>query len=141
VFVAVLFVALMYLPGTGMFNPWKAEGVLNGYLDLSVMFFFMPLMLLIAVGSESYGGRFAKVARFFGELSFPVYMSHYMFMPMHRYYVKTYSANLPDWGNYLVFAGEYLVILLIGYGVMNFWEVVKPRRASIQRNPGGIAMS
>ena len=64
-----------------------------------------------------------------------------MFMPIHRYYVKTYSANLPDWGNYLVFAGEYLVILLIGYGVMKFWEVVLPRRASIQRNPGGIAMS
>ena len=140
-FVAVLFVALMYIPGTGMFHPWKAEGVLNGYLDLSTMFFFMPLMLLIAVGSESYGGRFAKTARFFGELSFPVYMSHYMFMPVHRYYVKTYSANLPDWGNYLVFAGEYLVILLIGYGVMKFWEVVLPRRASIQRNPGGIAMS
>ena len=44
-------------------QAWKAEGVLNGYLDLSVMFFFMPLMLLIAVGSESYGGRFAKAAK------------------------------------------------------------------------------
>ena len=128
VFVAVLFVALMYIPGTGMFNPWKAEGVLNGYLDLSVMFFFMPLMLLIAVGSESYGGRFAKAAKFFGELSFPVYMSHYMFMPMHQHYVKTYSGNLPDWGNYMVFACEYLVILLIGYGVMRFWASVLRRQ-------------
>ena len=130
IFVAVLFVTLMYIPGTGVFHPWKAEGVLNGYLDLATMFFFMPLMLLIAVGSESYGGRFAKIARFFGELSFPVYMSHYMFMPIHRHYVNTCSGNLPDWGNYLVFAGEYFVVLLIGYGVMKFWEAVKAGKSS-----------
>ena len=63
-----------------------------------------------------------------GELSFPVYMSHYMFMPMHQHYVKTYSGNLPDWGNYMVFACEYLVILLIGYGVMRFWASVLRRQ-------------
>ena len=119
--VGVLFVALMYVPANGAFNPWKGGSPLNGCFDLSVMFVFLPLMLLVAVGSESYGGRFAKWAAFFGELSFPVYMSHYMFMPMHRYYVTTYAAKVSDLGNYLVFAGEYLAILVVGYCVMRFW--------------------
>ena len=136
--VAGLFVALMYTPATGVFHPWKADAVLNGVFDLSVMFFFMPIMLLVAVGSESYGGRFAKVAAFFGRLSFPVYMSHYMFMSIHRHYVKTYSGNLPDWGNYLVFAGEYFAILLVGYCVMRFWEKVQsPGSAICGRTPCG----
>jgi len=124
ILVAVLFVALMYVPGVGGLHPWKKDAVMNGFLDLSVMFVFMPLMLLIAVGSESYGGRFAKVAGFFGRLSFPVYMSHYMFMSIHKHFAKTYAASLPDWGNYMIFAGEYFVLLLIGYGVMKFWEKV-----------------
>ena len=124
ILVAVLFVSLMYVPATGVFHPWKAEAVLNGFLDLSAMFVFIPFMLLVAVGSESYGGRFAEGAAFFGRLSFPVYMSHYMFMPIHRHYVTAYSGGVPDWGNYLVFAGEYLAILFVGYCVMKFWEKV-----------------
>ena len=119
--VGVSFVALLYVPANGAFHPWKAGAPLNGYFDLLAMFVILPVMLLVAVGSESYGGRFAKTAAFLGELSFPVYMSHYMFMPMHRHYVTTYAANLPDWINYFVFAGEYAALLLVGYGVMRFW--------------------
>ena len=78
--------------------------------------------------SAYLNGYWRPAAKFFGELSFPVYMSHYMFMPMHQHYVKTYSGNLPDWGNYMVFACEYLVILLIGYGVMRFWASVLRRQ-------------
>ena len=140
ILVAVLFVAFMYVPATGVFHPWKAEAVLNGFLDLSVMFVFIPFMRLVAVGSESYGGRFAEGAAFFGRLSFPAYMSHYMFMPIHRHYVTTYSGGVPDWGNYLVFAGEYLAILLVGYCVMRFWEKVQsPGSAICGRTPCGNA--
>ena len=120
--VAVAFVALMYMPADGIFNPWKADAPLNGWFELAVMFVLLPALLLVAAGSDTYGGRFAKVAAFFGELSFPVYMSHYMFMSAHRQFVKTYAGGLPDWANNLVFAGEYLAILLVGCGVMLFWR-------------------
>ena len=73
------------------------------------------------------GWRFAKVADFFGRLSFPVYMSHYMFLPIHRYYVTQYSAKVPLAVNVCVFIVSYLVILLIGYGVMRFWERMQSR--------------
>ena len=114
--------ALMYMPADGLFNPWKADAPLNGWFDLAVMFVLLPALLLVAAGSDTYGGRFAKLSAFFGELSFPVYRSHYMFMSAHRHFVKTCEGELPGWANGLVFAGEYLAILLVGCGVMLFWR-------------------
>ena len=67
----------------------------------------------------------AQVADFFGRLSFPVYMSHFMFLPIHRHYVVQHSANASFAANVCVFIGSYLVILLIGCCVMRFWERVQ----------------
>lgn len=67
-------------------------------------------------------GRFARIADFFGRLSFPVYMSHFMFMWVFRYYVVQYSAKVSLATNVCAFAGAYMSILAIGYGVMKFWE-------------------
>ena len=122
VLVAGAFLTLLYMPADGIFNPWKTDTSLNGWFELAVMFVFLPALLLVAAGSDTYGGWFAKVAAFFGELSFPVYMSHYMFMSAHRHFVKTYAGTLSDGANNLVFAAEYLAILLVGCGVMMFWR-------------------
>ena len=73
------------------------------------------------------GWRFAKVADFFGRLSFPVYMSHYMFLPIHRHYVAQHPAKMSMATNVAVFALSYLAILLIGCGVMKFWERVQAK--------------
>ena len=71
------------------------------------------------------GGRFARIADFFGRLSFPVYISHFMFLPIHRQYVAQHAAKVSLATNLAVFALSYLAILLIGYGVMKFWERVQ----------------
>ena len=54
-------------------------------------------------------------------------MSHFMFLPIHRYYVVQYSAKVSFAANVGVFALAYLAILLIGYCVMTFWDKVQAR--------------
>ena len=124
--VPLLFVALMYVPaGEGALFGFRS--VWNGVLELATVFVFLPFLLLVGIGSDAPGGRFAQVADFFGRLSFPVYMSHFMFLPIHRHYVVQYSAKVSFATNCWVFAGAYAVILLIGYGVMKFWERVQAK--------------
>jgi len=126
VLVPLLFVALMYVPA-GKGGIFEITSVWNGVLELVAVFAVLPFLLLVGVGSEAPGGRYAQVANFFGRLSFPVYMSHFMFMPIHRYYVKQCSANVSLAANLAEFAGVYVAILLIGYGVMKFWEKVQSK--------------
>ena len=122
--VPLVFVALMYVPG-GKGDLFAMGSFWNGVLELATVFAFLPFLLLVGIGSDAPGGLFAQVADFFGRLSFPVYMSHFMFLPIHRHYVVQYSAKVSFAANVGVFAGAYLAILLIGYGVMKFWEKVQ----------------
>ena len=123
VLVPLVFVAFMFVPA-GEGSLFALSSVWNGVLELAFVFAFLPFILLVGIGSDAPGGRFAAVADFFGRLSFPVYMSHFMFLPIHRYYVVHHSANFSFAANVGVFALAYLAILLIGYGVMRFWERV-----------------
>lgn len=125
VLVTLGFVAVLYLPAGNV--GLSLRSVWNGVYEMAVVLAILPLLLLVCAGSDSYGGRFAKVAALLGELSFPVYMSHFMFMPAHHFYVRSFSERLPFAGNCLVFAGEYLVILLAGFAVMKFWERVQKK--------------
>ena len=126
VLVPLGFVALMYMPG-GKGDLFAMGSFWNGVLELATVFAFLPFLLLVGIGSDAPGGRFAKVADFFGRLSFPVYMSHFMFLSIHRHYVAQYSAKVSTATNVAVFALSYLAILLIGYGVMKFWERVQAK--------------
>jgi len=126
VLVPLVFVVLMYVPA-GEKSLFGFQSVWNGFLELATVFVFLPFLLLVGIGSDAPGGRFARIADFFGRLSFPVYMSHFMFLPIHRQYVVQHSANVSFATNVAVFAGAYLAILLIGYAVMRFWERVQAK--------------
>ena len=93
VLVPLVFVAFMFVPA-GEGSLFALSSVWNGVLELAFVFLFLPFILLVGIGSDAPGGRFAQVADFFGRLSFPVYMSHFMFLPIHRYYVVQYSAKV-----------------------------------------------
>lgn len=121
VLVPLVFVAFMFVPA-GEGSLFALSSVSNGILELAFVFLFLPFILLVGIGSDAPGGRFAQIADFFGRLSFPVYMSHFMFLPIHRYYVVHHSANFSFAANVGVFALAYLAILLIGYCVMTFWD-------------------
>ena len=120
------FVVLMYIPG-GRGDLFAMGSTWNGVLELATVFAFLPFLLLVGIGSEAPGGRFARIADFFGRLSFPVYMSHYMFMWCFRCYVVQYSAKVSLATNVCVFAAAYAAILAVGYGVMKFWEKVQSK--------------
>ena len=124
--VPLLFVAFMFVPA-GDGGLFALSSVWNGVLELAFVFAVLPFLLLVGIGSDAPGGRFAQIADFFGRLSFPVYMSHFMFLPIHRYYVAQYSAKVSFAANVGVFALAYLVILLIGYCVMTFWDKVQAK--------------
>ena len=126
VLVPLGFVALMYVPG-GKGDLFAMGSFWNGVLELATVFAFLPFLLLVGIGSDAPGGRFARIADFFGRLSFPVYMSHFMFLSIHRHYVAQYSAKVSMATNVAVFALSYLAILLIGYSVMRFWERVQAK--------------
>lgn len=124
--VTVGFLALLFVPhsirlGADSGMPW-----LNGVLDLAAMGVFLPLLLLVGVGvdAEPVEGRFARTVAFFAELSYPLYMSHYMFMSIHRGWLNGPARELPGTVTVGVSVLFYVGFLLVAWAVMAFWNRV-----------------
>ena len=83
-------------------------------------------------GTPVAPGKTAAVCAFFAELSYPFYMSHYPFMKIHNWWVRTHSADYSAGACIAVGVCEYLALALFAWAVMRFWD--RPvRRVLTQR--------
>ncbi len=116
-----------------IFTPMPFGGKLqNGVFELAALMVVFPLLLLASRGTPVAPGKTAAVCAFFAELSYPFYMSHYPFMKIHNWWVRTHSANYSAGACLIVGVCEYLALALFAWAVMRFWD--RPvRRALTQR--------
>ena len=69
----------------------------NGAFELFALFLVFPLILVMGAGSETGGGKTDRICRFLGELSYPLYMTHYPFIYWHHAWAKANWNAHPVW--------------------------------------------
>jgi peptidoglycan/LPS O-acetylase OafA/YrhL len=70
---SVLLIVALALPRMGTTpHHWT-----NGLYDASCVLFLFPLIVAIGAGEKRIKGTSVRIARFFGDLSFPLYITHY----------------------------------------------------------------
>lgn len=58
------------------------DNILNGVYNATCILLLMPLVVMIGAGSQIKGEKSAKVCTFLGEISYPLYITHYPLMYM-----------------------------------------------------------
>lgn len=101
--IMVVILAMPCLGGRQCF----ADGL---YQAVSIMIIF-PAIVLLGAGSTTTG-KTAKLCKFLGDLSFPLYLTHYPFMYMQMSWAWTHK-DAPMWMHVMVSLG----ILLLSLGV------------------------
>jgi peptidoglycan/LPS O-acetylase OafA/YrhL len=69
---ALLIVALALPRMGGTPHHWT-----NGLYDAGCVLLLFPLVVAVGAGDKAATGRSVRIARFFGDLSFPLYITHY----------------------------------------------------------------
>jgi len=127
IFLAVLFTPYSYKLGYPA-HPW-----INGLFDLAAVGLVFPLLILIGVGSETPDGgegRISWISVFFAELSYPLYMSHYPFMFVHNWWVRTKTVNLSTTTVICVCVAEFVFYVVLSIGVMTLLNrLTAPKRS------------
>lgn len=117
VFLAVLCMPHAYRLG-GAAHPW-----INPLFEAFALMVVFPALILIGVGSETDDATpLAKVLTYFAELSYPLYMSHYMFMYVYDWWVKTHSHEVSDAAVLAVVAVVFLAMVGFASVVMVCWD-------------------
>lgn len=102
----------------------------NGLYEAAVIAFIFPLIINIGAGSPLNGKYATKICTFLGEISFPLYISHYGYIFLYMQYVfKNDYSFKQSWPVALL---VFVVSLLTAYLSLKFYD--RPVRKWLKNN-------
>ncbi len=107
--VAVI-LAMPYIPGGIKGTP----GSLNGWYNALVILVLFPLIVAMGAGSTITGKIGPKVCKFFGDISFPLYITHYPLM----YCQMAWAMNHPLYDRDGVMIGSLSEHVMVSVGLL-----------------------
>lgn len=93
---------------------------LNGLYEAACVILLFPLIVMIGAGEKAQAGRSIRVARFFGDISYPLYITHYPLIYIYTGWVV--DRKVPAAQGALVGAGVFVLAVLIAYASLKLYD-------------------
>lgn len=115
---SIFIVILMIMPRIGSGSvDW-----LNGLYECIAILVLFPLIVSMGAGSRVTDKRTTSVCKFFGEISYPIYITHYPFVYMQVAWVRNHpNATLGQ--HIVVCTGVYLISIMAAYAAYKLYDV------------------
>jgi peptidoglycan/LPS O-acetylase OafA/YrhL len=113
---SLLLITILALPRFGgAERPW-----LNGLYEALCVIVLFPLIVAIGAGEKSVDGPSVRIARFFGDLSYPLYITHYPLIYIYTGWVV--DRKVPAAQGALVGAGVFVAAVAIAYACLKLYD-------------------
>ena len=113
---SILLIVALSLPRFGGLDRlW-----LNGLYEAGCVILVFPLIVATGAGHKTVGGVSVRVARFFGDLSFPLYITHFPLIYIYTAWVTDARPSAVQ--GMLVGSGLLLTALTIAYVSLRFYD-------------------
>lgn len=113
---SLLVVAVLAMPRLGgLGRPW-----LNGlYESLSIILVF-PLIIYLGASGELLSAASQKLCRFLGDISYPIYITHYPLIYIYTAWVLNHKVSVSD--GLPVAALTFLAAVALAYACLKFYD-------------------
>jgi peptidoglycan/LPS O-acetylase OafA/YrhL len=123
---SVLLVVMLSLPRIGEeHHLW-----MNGLYELIVVIFVFPLIVAMGAGGQITNPRVARICKFLGDISYPVYITHYPIIYIFTAWVVNNKLSMGP-GPLLVGLGVVVGSLLLAYAYLKLYD--EPVREWLKR--------
>ena len=99
-----------------------ADNLLNGVYNATCILVLMPLLVMMGAGSQIKGEKSAKVCNFLGEISYPLYITHYPLMYMQMNWAWSHP-DAPAYAHVMVCIGCFLLSIGIAYACLKLYDI------------------
>ena len=99
-----------------------ADNILNGVYNATCILILMPLVVMMGAGSHIKGEKSAKVCTFLGEISYPLYITHYPLMYMQMNWAWSHP-DAPAYAHVMVCIGCFLLSIGIAYACLKLYDI------------------
>ena len=93
---------------------------INGLYEAACVILLFPLIVAIGAGEKDADGPSVRVARFFGDLSYPLYITHYPLIYIYTGWVV--DKKIPPAQGALAGAGLFAVAVAVAYGCLKLYD-------------------
>ncbi len=114
---ALLLVVIFSIPCIGG-KPGVPDGLYQAFCILALF----PLIVLTGAGSVTTDRFSTRVCKFLGELSYPLYITHYPLMYMQMDWAKAH-ADAPLWMHISVNLGVVFLSVILAYGLYKVYDL------------------
>lgn len=97
-------------------------GLANGIYQAIIILLVFPLILLIGAGSRTTDTTSTRICNFLGDISYPLYITHYPLMYMHL----SFHANHPDvplFVDVMMSAGVVVFAVIMAYALLKVYDI------------------
>lgn len=113
---SLLLVAALSLPRFGGTEKlW-----LNGMYDAACVILLFPLIVAIGAGEKEADGVSVRIARFFGDLSYPLYITHYPLIYIYTGWVVDHK--IPPAQGALVGVGVFFTTIAVAWACLKLYD-------------------
>lgn len=95
---------------------------LDGVYQAGTIIVFFPLIVLLGAGSITTDKFSTKTCKFLGELSYPLYLTHYPIMYMQMAWVGNHPAA-PAWQHIMLNIGVILVSIILAWSIYKLYDL------------------
>lgn len=114
---SLLLAVLLAVPCVG------GEGnVLNGVYNAVCILLLFPLIVMMGAGSRLTDPKSARVCTVLGELSYPLYITHYPLMYMQMTWAWAHP-DAPLYAHVMVAAGVFVLSILLAWGCLKLYDL------------------
>jgi peptidoglycan/LPS O-acetylase OafA/YrhL len=103
---------------------------MNGLYEAMAILLFFPLIVSMGAGSH-VSGRSVRVCKFFGEISYPLYITHYPLIYMQISWAR-HHPDAPLSTEILVAASVFILAVAVAYACLKLYDL--PVRNWLKRN-------
>ena len=114
---SLLLVVMFSIPCVGSPN-----NILNGFYNAGCILFVLPLVVMMGAGSQIKGEKSAKICTFLGDLSYPLYITHYPVLYMQM----NWGWNNPDaplYAHIVVAVSSLIISLALAYACLKLYDL------------------
>ena len=94
---------------------------MNGLYEAACVILLFPLIVSIGAGGTIHHPRSAKICQFLGDLSYPLYITHYPLIYLYTAWLANYNINI---GTKSLFVGFIVVLssIALAYGYLKLYD-------------------
>ena len=118
---SLLIVVLLGMPWMGL----GTEGVsrwTNGLYEVVCILLMFPLIVAIGAGSSVKGGKSEAINRFLGDISFPIYITHFPLVYMQKSWVESHK-DAPLGTHIFVAVSIFFLAVGLAYTALKLYDL------------------